>query len=50
MVNSLETTERKIQEFERYANDLNSVIPKDWHRDSSSRRRTDEDTSLHELA
>ena len=46
VVNSLETMERKIQEFERYAN---IGIPEDWHRDSSS-RRTDENASHHELA
>ena len=49
VVNSLETMERKINEFERYVNTDSRVI-EDWHCDSSSRRRIDEDALHHELA
>ena len=47
VVNSLETMELKIKEIRE---NRNSGIPEDWHRDSSSRRRTDENASHHELA
>ena len=41
--------EKNIKELERHANIEFLEFPEDWHRDSSIRRRTDEDAPCHEL-
>ena len=50
VVNSLETMEREDQRVREIREHRNSGIPEHWRRDSSSRRRTDENASHHELA
>ena len=47
VASSLETTERKIKEFDRYAN---IEIPEFFKRESPDRRETDEDALRHEFA
>ena len=41
------TEDQRVREIREHRN---SGIPEDWHRDSSGRRRTDENASQHELA